>query len=677
MASKLEITFNSGATALSQSIILDGDSLELSYVGTRDGKGKVTTATTSEQQAVEFRNAFELDYNRMGDFTVTLNESILTIEHPESSALGNYDEADNSMTNITVVLTVEADRTPVIISRAYSEAATNKCDTITCTVTINQTVDALKIEQKRTENGSLQTYEVYNNATFNNTTVDVTLDRAKFIIWVYATIDGVEYIDKNFSPPKLLIQDVDVQEGDTGGIITIDTNSFEGTESNQYAISGTQLSDVTAYDYRSSNVFGGITQGDYQAIAKDPYGCVRIEPFTVTGEGTAVFMPRTLSVSMRNSIPFFSRTINNNRLTANNYNFNYAELPHPVSANGFTMPFAKSQDTTVQFRSNYPFNFVKVFECNGAEGFSEFVGIDVVKKTDNIQRNSFLQGNLSYSAQYGRLAVSFVPADVYDSNGNVIDQHDFDGTLPDYYEIGTRLVVDGQYTQIFLFQEIDGIRYAITQLTTNTTQTGVTIESTHLALPTEDYEFEVDFSLIESDEFYLTIDGHETQNGNSFNNWTSPIIRIVPDNEFSAGNYHVVEYWSDLEDADINYATGIRHLRNIEYTTPLLPQSVGEVSTERLDNEFVKLSGEFGDVMKTGFNIVPTMYGLSLMKIFDVSKYMVIDNMACTSIQNAEIDHKGQNCIVTTQLGIYSINQGGEGTLTGALSGEGYYPIVP
>src|SRR5690606_12152893 len=131
--------------------------------------------------------------------------------------------------------------------------------------------------------------------------------------------------------------------------------------------------------------------------------------------------------------------------------------------------------------------------------------ISVIQKSDNISRKNIYEGN--YINYDGRLAVYFDSGNVYNPDNTVKDTHFLSGLLPDWYEEGMYIHIEGAgVTKIdrIVFDEDAEVRYAVTLKTFTETGLSKKITSIHTAHPYEVFEFEINF--LETGKFMFKLD---------------------------------------------------------------------------------------------------------------------------------------------------------------------------
>ena len=680
MAAILELTFTD-VGVVDETFDYTGGGDTFTFKATRRKNNQVTVATDIAAQAKEFYNAFLLDYNRVGTYTVSYTETTLTLEHPTNTHFDSFVDATHNNTSfITTAKSTTTEKNTVTVTPTFTAHTSDKCNKVACNLTFNVTINELTLTQIASAQ-DVPDVEVYSSASFDNTTIDVVLDRDKFILQIDTKIDGFDEETRSINTPYYLtIRDLIVNENAAGGAVQIDTDpNMIGYADNTYAVSS-GVSDESP-DFQSSNTFYQLVPGSYLAHVKDDYGCERTEAFTISDEATNQYLvPPNIAISQKVSVPFLQRDLLSTALTANQYQFLPSERPdRGHTAENWEAVYAEGQNVAFQWLSSYPDHNFKIVPCSGFDSEQEEITLSETQYSDNINRDTYLEGAVYYNSTYERLAVSFSPGDVYDSSGDVIGSHTFDDVLPNYYEEGILLIIDGEAMTITDIITDSGKEYAITDSHTNNPQASAIIQSVHEAQQYEVFGVSVDMSAYTDTTFYLKLEALSTT-GSVAKTFQSYKVKVISDEAFSAGKWHYCRFYSATSDDEMiyssNYPTSYRHknTRNIPYYDYLTPVSNSEIETKKLDNEVVKIDFDSMEVYESNFEWMPLEYAKTLAKCFNDSDIIEIDNVSYTSISAAEIERKGHWGRVKVQLA----SNGSTATVNTFIpsSSPGYYPVV-
>lgn len=684
MAGILTLTFINANAVVDESIDLTGGGKTLTFKLVRTGEGKVTIQDTIVTQIDSFKNAFDLDYNRTTEYILSTTGTTLAIEHEDNTHFDSFvDGTHNLTTNITTVKSTTTQQLAVTLDVVYSANTVDFCDTCKAGIFFNQNVDGILVEQLNFD-GSIR-IEILNNPTFNSDNATVVISRDLFILFITYTLNGVDTLVTKTSPKHLTINEIEVEETAFGGRIKIETQNFIGDEESTYAI-GTISGGVS--DYQSSPEFFSIAPGLYQGYALDKYGCTRSKQFSISETATTLYrVPLKAFISNKMPVRIVRRDLPAGVLTASQVNMFHFEAPYPVSDKTFVHKYGVSQKPDFQFKSAYPKHTVVYAPClvEDFESLTVDTPIEITQKTDNIQQNTFLDAQYTFNATTSRRAIYFIPGNTYNENLVVNGTHTYNHELPAFYEVGMILRLGGQGMEITDIVVEGGIEYAITSNRETGTGTGI-VESIHIALEYEVFCFTLDFGSMPPYDFYVKV-SFLKDNDTVDQYWSSQMIRKVEDIEITDGNFHVLEYWSESSDAEIDYSlqtsftslvapTAYRGLKNIEFITPLKRIANADIDTEKLDHRVLKLDFKTIRVYETDLKAVPAEEAGAIMDILDQSEYLKIDNILYTTIGGATITHVGQYAVVKAQL---ALSQGGNEyniqTKIPDLATSGFYPV--
>lgn len=716
MASKIALTFT-GVGVIDESIDITGTGTIETFKLTRNKSKEVTVSSTVniDSQIQNWIDAFNLDYNRDLIYTVTIVNVTVEIEHFDNTHFDSFvDLTHNLASNITTAVTTDAQKVIIQTTETYSPSTLDKCERVKVDLAFNVLINTIRIDQYVPGTGDVTIF----NGDIDANNFSFEGYRNEWVIRIIMLIDGESFVTHYRYPPNVLIlENVDVIVSTIGGTATINSNTFTGSDENEYAILETSVSEE-APNYQSSNVFSSLTSGDYVAYVRDKYLCVRSMAFSVvvdeSPEATSFYIPDYFFISGKNSVRFANRVLPDNALSANNFNFLTPEFPEHINYKGFAQVYSESQTFRIQFKSSYNDHRVRVYYCRAESGW-QFSEVDVTKKTTNISRKVYLEGITTWNATYFRMAISFTPGDIYSNatGSTVIGNHVFNNYLPAYYQIGTEIVINGIAGTIVDIIEDGGVTYAITSYDVNNPEASTVIESTHVALPYEVYHFDIKMSNIKDwfdgatpvnrRLFFIQIDYRQSPYENALipdfpysGTYISDFIEQISDDELTNGNYHITIYGNENSDAEIDYtiytevnslfksavAERISHLKNLPYFKGLKRVSSSEIDVEKLDNKITKLDYKSMKVYQTYFKPLPAEYAGQVMDALNDSEFVIIDNMLCTTIEPSDISHSGHLSTViaklgvtgmSNELGVLSIGQGSEPDIGIAT---GFYPVV-
>lgn len=485
---------------------------------------------------VNYKNAFNLDYNSTGLFTLTtLNAGpgtgvgFVTIEANfagaffvgESNAFVNVNienEAASPVFDIDNISFSQADVNPcqqVKVSVTTSELATNILPPFTV---YGNTENPFSFDWLRGQNNIL----TVENASGKRTSLALNLPKFLNIA--------------NFS--------FDIVSSPDGGTLNVSNTNSEGLNL-QYSLDNNT--------WQASPVFSGLQSGTYTLYVKDQLGCLVSKPFSVTEFG--IYSPY-FYISKSNSLRFA------NRITwgdSANYKTDENTLSHEVDCE---IPYTEIQQfqsadiVTTQFKSNYETNVATIIKSDLSE-----VNVLVTKKSNNIgikdKRDAF-----QYDLGNGKTGLYFRSGNSYDYVTGVVNgTYLLNGALPEwavagnYFKIGSSwfLIEDTFYDEA---KNADVLSFSNVY---NGADVAVVVAAMFKRFNYEVYEFDIDMVNYIDQYFQVRI-----------NNTDANFTEIIHFSEMiwcKVKHENVLEIrYSNSSNTDIFYATGIENIIRLPYT---------------------------------------------------------------------------------------------------------------
>tara|TARA_R110000772_G_C13310310_1_gene440365 strand:- start:28988 stop:31174 length:2187 start_codon:yes stop_codon:yes gene_type:complete len=727
MASKITLTFTAKGID-TKSIDITGTGVIETFAPSRFKSKQVSIAASGviQEQIKYFEDAFKLDYNREKIYTIVSTATTISIEHFDNTHFAAFVDGTHNLTTgtITTAVTTDTQAVKAAVVITYYDSTGDRCKTANASINFGLNINSLQVYQYNEETGVVDYF--INDISFDTSVAIFTFHRSIFNCQYIYQIDGQSPVGGTLEVlEKMVISQVVVETTDLGGFASILTNSFFRSELNQY---GLQLqSDGGTPTYVGTNTFSNLPAGLYRAFVKDDWACVRTHDFEIvlaeTGNGSQI--PDFFFISGKNSVRFADRTVPVTQIAANNYNFLTEEFPELRNETDFTQKYSTSQKFRIQFKSTYSDHQIRIHFCT-KDGTNQFENVTFQQKSDNLQRDSYLEGVVTDNADYGTAMVSFVTGNIYgnDAGTVVTGQHVFNKFLPQYYEVGTQIIISGYVGVILAIITVNGIDYAVTtiQSTDVPASASKVIHSIHVALPYEVFHFNIDMNMIRVwfDNFYnettpepfanipdTPYAKHKEKrkfrievlykNKEDLNVWKgkylSDIVEQISDVELAHQKFHVMEFGSSVSDAEIDYTPytenstnsnrtaavieRIRHLRNIPYHTGLKRVSQAEVESMKLDNEVVKIDYKSMKVYQTNLKPLPAEYGGQLMDLFDNCGFIWMDGVKVVTTDAADISHSGHLSTVGAKLAMmYLSNESDVRSIDEGEDGQAYYPVL-
>ncbi len=550
MASKLELRFTDVGTIGATLTIRTGITytFKQARLGFREVGVGNNPKITPTQLAQNFKDAFNADDNFTGEVIITYSATALDENGVEQTPSGTLDG----------ILTLEHFDNDYFAG--FADNAGFIIGTLSTTIQQNENTLQVALSQSPTDVCGRFNLNIQSNVKSGRLTIELPVGN---VIDVAQTgISGAFTYDLNRIRPSLA----------TGGIVKLYETEFTGTvlksvlftapgvlNISDVIVKGSPFGSASAtiqapgsnllysldnVSFQGSKEYTGLLEGSYTAYVKDAFGCVKSKSFVVTADQvTGITAPPFIKVPIHNSLRGFDRSGDSF------LNYSATETPAYIQIAKYYQDYLLGDVIRTQFKSSYPVNRAYIYDCDEVE-----TELTVVQKSDNISRINIYEGN--YGEYDGRLAVYFDSGDIYNSDGSVKGTHSLSGLLPDWYEEGMFLNIEGYGATVIdriEFDEDAEIKYAVTLKEPAGVVLGKKITSIHTAHPYEVYEFETNFSTI--GKFIIKLDyGAGVYFFEPVKIWES-----LPD------KYLKVE-WFSKDNNDILYGTGIRQMRRLKWS---------------------------------------------------------------------------------------------------------------
>ncbi|MBS3993823.1 MAG: hypothetical protein KGZ87_08910 [Bacteroidetes bacterium] len=488
--------------------------------------------------ATNFKNAFNLDHNTTNLFTVVatpLANGLGKVEITANFSNAVFAEtANNSGAIITIQNEVE---TPAITidGVVYSAADTDQCNK----VKLNITTSVLAT--------------IVNGLPNTNNPFTYELSRGISSIINVTDVNG-KTAAKTVSLPKKLSSSntiVKIINSPSGATATTTITQVEGLVL-QYS-----LDNVT---FQSSNIFSGLTSGNYTIYIKDQLGCSIQKDFIVTsfdevGIGAGVNVPYAALPSKANSIRF-KKVVEWG--VSDNYKSDENTLSYEVDVklpDTEIQKFQSSDTITTQIRSNFKNIDVKVLKCDLTED-----NIPIVKKSNFIGLKD-KRDAIKYNLGNGLTGIYFVSGNKYNFDTEIIDEpYALNGAVPEWAYVGNYLIIDNVWYIIedVIFDETKLAEVIIISNVFTGTDTNIIVGSIYNLFNYNIYEFSIDMSVYLDKKIQVKI----TETDPKFE--TVQFLSEVIDVKLKQENTIEIVYFNDTN-TDINYSTGIVHKIRIPY----------------------------------------------------------------------------------------------------------------
>lgn len=523
---------------------------------------------------VNYKNAFNLDHNSTGLFTVT------TLNAPAGSGVG--------------FVTIEANFSGAVFTGTSNAFVDVNIENEVTTAPFS--IDAITFTPKIGEESSRCTINVASNhlatkllqpfVTNPNTANPIifTAYRAMTFNVEVEDSNGLRALQSVTMPAYLNINNftLDVVNSPSGGTLNVSNVNSDGLDL-QYSLDNTT--------WQTSPVFSGLEVGTFMFWVKDQLGDVKNKNFSVTEFG--IYTPYCPGPSKSNSFRFANRiTFGDSENYKNDENTLSCEVDVLKPYKEFQQ-FQSADIITTQFKSNYETNVAKVIKTDLFE-----VDVPVVKMTNNIgikdKRDAF-----KYNLGSGKTGLYFQSGNIYDyTTGLVSDSFVLNGALPEWAVIGNYFAVGSAW---FLIEEIlfDETKNADVIVFANT-YTGVDVNviaaSIYNRFNYEVYEFTIDMVDYIDQQFRVRL----VNSNVNFPTIThlSEVIWCKVKHE----NVLEIKY-RNTTNTDIFYSTGIEHKIRIPYLK-ISGKSDEQSEVHKTDTDAILLNADIYEVEEFQFKPV-------------------------------------------------------------------------
>lgn len=661
MASVVLIQFNS--------LPIEGDILFLKY-GTdavyeifytnRNGANQAKIGTNINNSISNVYQALNTDYNQFNEYSfrfVSTNQ--LEITHETKT---NFFDGATVEGGFGVIVSISNTPPPdpyIITAESYAPNAANPCTKVDLSITTNKQTALAR----------------YGGQDINISTNPFTLTIDRGVTTSIELFHSAEKITKSFSPvTQYTITGVEQRLTPNGYSVEIKVSSTGVSTVNIFSILEYSLDDV---NWQAPNSFPSLLPGDFTAYVRDTYGCKKQLAFTVVDNSSTVsseVLPY-FELSELNSFHFALQEDSEfenfyNTLSFQESGLNTGDFGH----------FVKKKDNhTIQFRSSY-----ETHTCTLIDSSNNQINVPVVKKSNNINvfdsREAYVK---FYDGNY--VGVYFNGGEVYDPvTGDVIGVNTFVKRVPSFYKVGmfirlsnSLLILDWyQITDIFYDDELKAWVALTNFIATGGNDFGKGKALVNYnQLPYEVYEFYIDFENYEGCyQLNLEVEGFDT----SFNYCSE---RLDVRDDFP--KTHEIRY-SNTENNEINYQTGITHLLRLPYFEMVQYIPDIEVNSNRTDTKITHLRGKNTDKFSYTFNRIPGPVLQTLTRAIVLDKLFVngvgytdpeleVEKLGNTNLYDATViltpnneqfvSDSGLRVISNIDTDGYIVTQNGEGFL--------------
>ena len=509
----------------------------------------VPTATAGERSAINYAQAFNLDYNSSSFYEIVQTSNEVTIKSKSTAITFTPVFIFGHVTSVVTNYTGEIFS---ITDVAISEADSDPCNNVKLTVTTS--IQASNIT--RPISGIVTTNPYI--FTYPRITSPIVVEM----------IESENRDSKSIFIPKLLTENVTVQIINTpsqNATANINVNLNENITINgvQYPlIFEYSLDNVT---WQSVNSYTGLAIGSYTAYVRDNIGCSVSVPFEITA-----FSPNVIDfdpvarISNLNSIRFKEDAVFSNcgtrKLPTNTLSFNERDNRPDRS---FVQLVQQCDTLKTQLDANYETVTAKIVDCDGTE-----TALTVSKMTDNMNKTDVRDGTVLIQDS-GLVGIRFGDGLTYDPTTLITNgSYNLGTILPSWINAGDYVNLQGVgwVKILYVIPPSDSIPYS--RFYTDYTNNGffsendvIQVQSVYNVVDFERYEFSF-AALLLSGYYYIKV---ETTDDNFTNkSFTSEWLWVQETHQ----KHFLIDYYNSVNN-EINYSTGIRHRIRIPYVLQL------------------------------------------------------------------------------------------------------------
>lgn len=559
MSSRIVIQFNSEPAVDTYIHLKPGyvNNLRETFKTVRSGNYQCKKDPSTSLQALNYFQAFSLDYNSSRIFTISVNANEVEIIHPENGFFLFIDFA-NTTSGAVVISPVddEADIPGALVELdEYTSFPSDPCSSLVANL-IAQGGDA--------------SYKVYSLPDLTLLLDEVPSPFSFLVnrgaISKFRVTDSTGFFigEITLNPPfKILQENISFEVNNQSGGSTLTVNVI-----NAFLLLPLEYS-LDDNSYQESNVFPSLTPDTYTVYVKDAFGCVVSKNIVLDGvtESTeTIFSMSEINALRYSKVQQGAKKNHKNTLSCNELK----KIRYP-----YIHKYLEDSIIPTQFKTNAQYINVFAFELGGTQHpISTFI------KTDNIGKEA--RTTCTYhNIQGGRSAVYFGIVDILDVvTEDFISTTDFGFTLPEWANrVGQLVTISGAVGEL----RIDRIGYSDTYdafiIEFGTAYTGAPIElnlySKYNLQEYDVYEFDVVMAALPSSFNILVEVGTDVDNIDF--TYISERVKLVEDSD----SLFKIKYYDIVNKGSMVYQTGIQFHLFLEGWS----DNVGDQKTEGYDGD--------------------------------------------------------------------------------------------
>ena len=544
---QINIVFNDGANnitlieRLTTSPSTSGFFQEVAWISGQE-------AALDNQQAINFRNAFNRDYKTIGG-TKNLVASVVDNEVTLTAINGTFVSASytgNVLIFGTPTLNNSVQVTPLTFGNSL--IANGNCDNIQYSATASGGTPPYTLKSNI---GNITT--LWDGSAFTYNLPRGTVQNVRCI-----DSDLTEVVRSTIIPRKLAEGDfsIDVTGFESSSDLLVNRDIvIANTSPLEYSLD--EITESTGTNYQSTNSFAGILDGQYKLFIRDRFGCEIFKTITVSAseDGLQSQAIRYFKVMEGQSI-IFNEFVDFDSQNKKNY-FNTGSYNEPIQGQRYNARHYFSENDGfkgIQFKSSYPFHAITLHHKDGT-----MVDIPSIMISENL--------GVLEKMDVVRFPLNETTTGVYFNGGNtyipdtttVLGTNQFVGTTPAWAKVGQLIYLDGIGLRITGTGYDESYGWYFTLDTVTGSETSATVQLTYNKQEYNTFEFYLDTSIIQDCDV-IVIEKGFTLGVFDGNPWVSEKIYTLNDQD----NYLLIK-WSDVKNkSDIVFQSGIEFMTRLE-----------------------------------------------------------------------------------------------------------------
>lgn len=508
------------------------------WVGIRTTSNKVTkgdaTAIVGERAAINFINAFELDYNFPIQYEVTRIDNVVTIKSmvPDQQFVSGEVGYSGAPIGAATFIITNFVGVPYEITNISFTASPPiyKCSKVRVNVqTSNLTTKILAPFVLNGNTNNPFNFDYLRNISFLLKIQDALGNEIEVPVTTPALLNQANFvINQNYTP--------------SGGTVEI-------IKSNSFGLNiEYSLDNIT---FQSEALFSGLAIGTYTLYVKDQFGCsfnfdFSVNEFEINNPEFYYSKSNSLRLAERVDFSLVPKNDENTLSCESLSNLNYQELQR----------FVNTDSVTVQFKSNYATNTASIIKED-----QTVVNLPIIKNTDNIG-NKNKRDAIIYPYSSTKSGVYFIGGNTYNFDTNSVNgTYLLNGLTPIWAIIGKFVVIDSIWYQIenVIYVENKNADVLIISKGTIGVDQSIIIGSIYNTQNYEVYETTINMFDFANQYFRFKL---EVSDPNFVNrSFLSELINTAVTQE----NTVEIQYFN-IDNNDVVYQTGIQHFLRIPFT---------------------------------------------------------------------------------------------------------------